>query len=138
MRTIRVLLLLTTAIVLAGCGEMASNVADSNEPHGRYGGVGIYGAGKVWSHLKVADESTDPNAATIKDDDAVIVVVDSKTGEVRECGNYSGYCTNIQPWAKFVAGTPVKVTMHAADIEDSNTSAATVTENASDDPSPKP
>lgn len=62
-----------------------------------------------------------PNAAsaTTADDEHVIVVVDSQSGEVRECGDYSGVCASFNPWTRAIAGqqiTPVQLTKHAADL----------------------
>ena len=50
----------------------------------------------------------------------MIVTVDSDTGEIRECGNYSGLCVSMNPWTKAVAPqqhTPVTVGAHAAELE---------------------
>ncbi len=67
-------------------------------------------------------------AATAADDEHVIVVVDSQTGEVRECGDYSGLCVSLNPWTKAVAreqASPVTLTKHLADvIQDQNAQAA--------------
>jgi hypothetical protein len=44
------------------------------------------------------------------DDQAIIVVVDSATGEIRSCGDLSGYCIGQNPWKKPLAsgqGAPV-------------------------------
>lgn len=61
----------------------------------------------------------DAAAATAADDEHVIVVVDSQTGEIRECGDYSGQCISMNPWTKVIApelAAPVKLTQHAADL----------------------
>jgi hypothetical protein len=61
----------------------------------------------------------DPTSATTADDEHVIVVVDSQTGEIRECGDYSGVCASFNPWTRAIAGeqaAPVKLTKHAADL----------------------
>ncbi len=35
--------------------------------------------------------------AGLADDEQVIVVVDSDTGEIRQCGALSGYCVGLRP-----------------------------------------
>jgi hypothetical protein len=59
------------------------------------------------------------SAATTADDEHVIVVVDSQTGEVRECGDYTGVCVNMNPWTKAISApqsAPVTLTKHLADV----------------------
>ncbi len=54
------------------------------------------------------------------DDGQVIVVIDRQTGEVRQCGNRSGFCVAMNPWK----GTgrdrtprlPAQLNKHAADL----------------------
>ncbi|HEX4736032.1 MAG TPA: hypothetical protein VH331_00565 [Allosphingosinicella sp.] len=73
--------------------------------------------------------------ATTADDEHIIVVVDTDTGEVRECGDFSGTCTSLNPWTSVIASaqrTPVPLTAHAADVAHD-----TVT-NSSDGEPPKP
>ena len=64
-------------------------------------GIGIYPAGR-----DVAAAGRAPTAAAdacrarrCDDDEQVIVVVDSQTGEIRQCGNLSGHCIGMNPWA---------------------------------------
>ncbi len=94
---------------------MTSTAASDGHNHSRYTGIGIYSPGKLWQEQANAQTKTnqDPALAKIADDEHIIVVVDGKTGEVRECGNYSGYCASIQPWSKMVEGAPVKLSKHA-------------------------
>ncbi|TMJ19235.1 MAG: hypothetical protein E6G92_05390 [Alphaproteobacteria bacterium] len=109
MRSIVLLLLLTP---LAGCDGRPDS--GSGPRHGgRYQGIGTYPAGTLWSRQQ-ADRSRDPASATIADDEQVIVVVDSSTGEVRQCGNLSGYCIRTNPWSG--AAAPARLTAHAADV----------------------
>ena len=106
-------LLLLTAF-LAGCGGRAESGAGPRHG-GRYLGIGIYPAGAMWQRLAGAARSDDGAAATLRDDEQVIVVVDSRTGEIRQCGNLSGHCIRMNPWA----GQPgaVRLTGHRADEE---------------------
>jgi len=101
--------------LLSGCGPMMNHRQPDRAPHGHYAGIGIYAPGKLWAQIVPADGEAkqDPALAKRSDDEAVIVVVDSRTGEVRECGNLSGYCASIQPWNKAVRGAPISLTKHA-------------------------
>lgn len=88
--------------------------------HGRYAGIGVFDAGKLWSKMAVPAKAASPQAATTADDEHVIVVVDTDTGDVRECGDYSGYCAAMNPWTQAIAPQqrmPVPLTAHAADLE---------------------
>jgi hypothetical protein len=48
-----------------------------------------------------------PTARQI-DDQAIIVVEDSRTGEVRACGDLTGYCVGMNPWT-----LPLSAARHA-------------------------
>ena len=121
---------LIAAVALGGCDGGADWRGEgSKQHHGRYAGIGIYPADKMWSEMTVADKPKDKAAATTADDQNVIVVVDSNTGEIRQCGNLSGYCVGMNPWGHALAGTqsaPLGLDKHAADIEEavSNETAA--------------
>lgn len=55
-----------------------------------------------------------PAARTI-DDQAIIVVIDSDTGEIRGCGDLSGYCIGMNPWSKALTAAqiaPINLTEH--------------------------
>lgn len=41
-----------------------------------------------------------PDRPAAGGDEHVMVVVDSVSGEVRECGDHSGYCIAMNPWAQ--------------------------------------
>jgi len=61
--------------------------------------------------------SQDPAAAKLADDEHVIVVLDSHTGEIRQCGDHSGFCVAMNPWTSTAAASaPVKLVKHAADL----------------------
>lgn len=50
--------------------------------------------------MATANPSAAPEVARLSDDEHVVVVVDSLTGEIRQCGDLSGYCVGMNPWAK--------------------------------------
>ena len=69
--------------------------------------------------MAATNRARDAAAANLGDDDHVIVVVDSRTGEIRQCGNYSGHCIGMNPWAGPLGqgqAAPVPLTKHAADL----------------------
>ena len=61
---------------------------------------------------------SDTAAAKLEDDEHIIVIIDSHTVEVRQCGDYSGVCVAMNPWAAqgSRSATPVKLKKHAADL----------------------
>ena len=61
---------------------------------------------------------SDSAAAKLEVDEHVIVVVDSHTGEVRQCGDYSGVCVVMNPWTGPGSrnAMPVRLKKHAANI----------------------
>lgn len=100
---------------LAGCSN-AEDATGEARHQGRYVGIGIYSPSKLWSLLKPAGPPKDKGVATLDDDSHVIVLIDSKTGEVRQCGNLSGYCVRMNPWNGSVHAAPASLTKHAADL----------------------
>ena len=60
----------------------------------------------------------DAAMARLEDDEHIIVVLDSHTGEVRQCGDHSGFCVSMNPWTGTGAqvALPAKLTKHAADL----------------------
>ncbi len=108
--------LLCGALLLAGCHRV-SQAPEDRSPHGRFGGIGIYDAGRMWRQMATHD-TKDPALAKLADDEHIIVVIDSHTGEVRQCGDHSGQCVAMNPWAgSGVPGLPIPVTMHAAELD---------------------
>ena len=106
------------ALALAGCSAPASS-SQGTEAHGRYAGIGTYSPGELWSRMATA-QAPATNDAAIADDEHVIVVVDNQTGEVRECGDYSGICVSMNPWTRAIAkeqASPVKLTMHLREVQ---------------------
>ena len=105
---------------LSGCS--GTEAWDGPGPrHGeRYAGVGIYWAGELWQRMVTAARPADGSAATLRDDETVIVVVDSRTGEIRQCGNLTGYCIRMNPWSGPLGreqALPVNLTEHRADLD---------------------
>jgi hypothetical protein len=102
-KPISLLLILTGAITLAGCKPQAAAL-DQARP-GRYAGVGLYAPSEAWK--RIVDTALPKGAAKagLVDDEQVIVVVDSDTGEVRQCGALSGYCVGVKPWGHAVSQT---------------------------------
>ena len=106
-RTLRLKAAAVAAVaLLGGCRQnAATNQWELGiEPsQGRYLGVGIYAPGAAWTRV------TRPRAGDVKlgDDQAIIVVTDSRSGEVRACGDLSGYCVAMNPWAKASRRAPI-------------------------------
>ena len=107
------LILALSALALTGCQKAGEVAADAGKPgvRGRYVGVGIY-------RVETRPEQADPAAATLVDDDHVIVVLDTATGELRQCGNMSGHCLASKPWAKTTSAqpAPARVLKHLEDL----------------------
>lgn len=105
---------------LAGCDSAPDDSGSSGLRNGRYVGIGVFNSGVLWSQMRVAKPLEDISTARIADDEHIIVVVDTKTGQVRECGDYSGYCITMNPWTKAVDPSmelPVSLIRHASDID---------------------
>jgi len=102
---------------LCGCNQFPTASPFPPSGHGRYASVGIYGPGRQWTKLMADQQAKDPDLARPIDDQAIIVVQNSATGEVRACGDLTGYCIGMNPWkAPLLASqiTPVKLTEHVA------------------------
>ena len=112
--------ILVALFLLGGCDRGSDGGGIVRAPrHGRFGGIGVFEAGPLWSKLAVTKPAGNAQAATTADDEHVIVVVDTDTGEVRECGDLSGTCAAFNPWTRAVAsgqGAPVSLTAHAEDL----------------------
>ena len=113
--------ILVAGLALGGCHKVSSWTDDDTKPrHGRFAGIGIYPADKMWPQITGADKPKDKALATTADDQNIIVVVDGETGEIRQCGNLSGYCVGMNPWGHALAGkqnAPLGLDKHVADIE---------------------
>lgn len=116
------LLLLVIISTVAGCRKVETSAyTSSNRSEGRYHGVGIAVPGDQLRKIADAPEPTFDKAATLRDDDYVIFVTDTKTGEVRECGNRSGFCVKIQPWTKSAPEAPLALTEHSKESDADDT-----------------
>jgi hypothetical protein len=115
--------LVVLAIGASACRRMADADADSgaaHDPTGRAGptgyvGVGIYTPSLAWQRLVEASTKTTPDPALARkvDDQVVIVVQNSRTGDIRACGDMTGYCVGMNPWARPPGQvTPVSLTDH--------------------------
>jgi hypothetical protein len=108
------------ALSLGGCQKAPGGAASSLTPQskGRYVGVGLFPAGRMWEQVVVADPAKD-SAARPADDEEIIVVLDSTTGELRQCGNLSGACIGMNPWAKPASQmAPTALVKHAQQLDD--------------------
>jgi len=137
MLAVRLTLIAMLLTLLSGCGQRTGPAVLDGAPHGRYAGIGIFSPGKLWAQIVPADREAkqDPALAKLADDEAIIVVVDSRTGEVRECGNLSGYCASVQPWTRAVSGGPIRLLKHSDEVGDTNTPANTVADAPTDNAS---
>lgn len=117
MRALSMLALaLTTA--LSACGQPIGVSSPGDKNPGRYTGIGVVSAGRMWSQRAITTPVSDPAAATLADDEHIIVVVDTHTGEVRQCGDQSGICVTMNPWSGAPpAGLPAKLKRHATDLD---------------------
>jgi hypothetical protein len=104
---------------LCGCNKPAEGSFSGSTGHGRYAGVGLYPAGQMWSQIVAANTPKDAAASRPNDDEQVIVVVDTVTGELRQCGNLTGNCVGMNPWAKPLVASqiaPIPLAKHADQI----------------------
>ena len=76
--------LLLMGVMGLGACHRPSALAGGSEAHGRYAGAGVYPAGRMWAQMSGATAPKDAASARIGDDEQVIVVVDSRTGELRQ------------------------------------------------------
>ncbi len=118
MRHWNIAVAVVAAMGLCGCDKSAEGTLGGSNRHDRYLGVGVYPAGQMWSRMVVANAPKDAASAKTNDDEQVIVVIDSKTGELRECGNLTGYCVGMNPWTNPLTTTqhaPIRLTKHTDD-----------------------
>ncbi|WP_294120857.1 hypothetical protein [Sphingomonas sp.] len=111
--------LLMPGLFLAGCNmQDADMTGTSAKGQGRYAGIGTFGVDSLWEQMAGVAEPKDPAAARPADDTQIIVVIDSHSGEVRQCGNNSGYCVTMKPWGSPGApnAAPVLLKKHASDL----------------------
>jgi hypothetical protein len=115
---------LIAGLALAGCTKPSDAPADATFPffggHGRFLGVGIYTPGTAWTQIVDAQRKVATSYAQLVDDQAVIVVEDSRTGEIRACGDLTGYCIGMNPWKTALVQSrtaPIKLMSHAGDTD---------------------
>jgi hypothetical protein len=112
-----------SCVALGSCQRNEGARSDSlfgSSARGRYQGVAVYAPGRMWTQVARAGAPSNAAAATLDDDEQVIVVVDTATGELRQCGNLSGFCIAMNPWAKSATpstAAPAPLTKHARDFE---------------------
>jgi len=101
------------AASLAGCrGGVGTSLGGA---HGRYVGVGIYTPTAEWRALVGNGQPSSSLAARREDDQVILVTADSTTGEMRACGDLSGYCVGFNPWKAPLGAlqtAPAPVTAH--------------------------
>lgn len=119
--------LLPLLLVLPACQQGAAVDNGTDAEGGRYAGIGTYASDSLWAHVQGAPPPGTPEAARLKDDSQIIVVVDRQTGEVRQCGNRSGFCTAMNPWKGAAPSLPARLDRHA----DDEAGATNAAENAS-------
>jgi hypothetical protein len=104
------------SLCLVACIKHPAERAGANPAHhGRYVGIGIYGPGVPWTRMVAAQKAKQTPAAVPIDDQAILVVTDSDTGEIRACGDLTGYCIGMNPWNKALVPSqiaPISLTEH--------------------------
>ena len=113
------IILLLAGCILTGCNQQdaANDVEAMAKSPGRYAGIGTFDVGRMWQQMAGAPASKDPKAASLADDEHVIVVLDSHTGEVRQCGDHSGVCVAMNPWSGKPLAAPTVLAKHAAELD---------------------
>jgi hypothetical protein len=111
--------ILVLGLALGGCNKADEAEYGTNpKPQGRYAGIGTFEAGRMWNQAAGAVAPKDPATAKLEDDEHVIVVIDTRTGEVRQCGDHSGVCVAMNPWTSAGGLTaPVALKKHAAELD---------------------
>jgi hypothetical protein len=115
MRAAKALLVLLP-LMMAGC-DRAEDAAGAGTPsRGRYAGIGIYSPSELWAQQSAAKAPADSSTAKLSDDEAIVVSIDSKSGEIRQCGNNSGHCVSLSAWGQNAIQTPLKLLKHAEGV----------------------
>jgi len=105
-------------VFVSGCNRSPEAAASGSRSPGRFAGIGVFDAGRLWAEMKGSPSQADVAAARLEDDEHVIVVLDSHTGETRQCGDHTGFCVSMNPWtgAGAQVALPAKLTKHASDL----------------------
>ena len=118
-RSVGLLAIAVCSVGLAGCQRGAvwggALWGGANGTRGRYVGVGIYTPTAEWRMLIGKEQPSSPAAAQRQDDQVILVTADSTTGELRACGDLSGYCVGFNPWKAPLGAlqtAPVPVATH--------------------------
>jgi hypothetical protein len=105
-------------LTVSGCNKSLAVEGDGTASRGRYSGIGTYPADRLWEQRKTENATTEGDRAALADDGHIIVVVDTQTGEVRQCGNNSGQCVRMSPWSQQPTPLlPATLTKHAVDLD---------------------
>ncbi len=92
--------------LLAMLGACSRRMEGPPQAQGHYAGVGVFAAGRAWPALS-AGAGARPDVAGLADDETIVAVTDTRTGEIRECGALSGVCVGFNPWLRPAgAGAP--------------------------------
>jgi len=104
-------------LVLTGCSDRP--ISSQANKFGRFTGIGVFEAGRLWPQVAAVSGRAAFRVASPADDEHIIVVVDTTTGEVRQCGDLSGRCISMNPWRPLGAGTtaPVTVGKHLSELD---------------------
>jgi hypothetical protein len=123
--------------LLSACNRNDEATAPGPKSPGRYAGIGTFEAGRLWREMAGAPSSKDLATAKLDDDEHVIVVLDSHTGEVRQCGDHSGFCVAMNPWTTpGSTAVPVRLKKHAAEASDDDQASAGRVENVMNEAAP--
>jgi hypothetical protein len=88
--------------------------------YGPYQDVGLYSPSPQWTRLAANQQEKDPDAAKPIDDQIIVVVEDSRSGEVRACGDLTSYCIGMNPWKTDLASSqvaPIRLTEHVKPLK---------------------
>ena len=117
----RPILMVMAVLALASCGQDAATDLQGGPAKSpdRYSGIGTFPTDRLWKQLANPPAVNDPKAASVADDEQIIVVIDGHTGEVRQCGDHSGVCVAMNPWSSSASpiAAPMKLTKNAADLD---------------------
>ena len=102
---------------LCGCDRAATFAGLSDDAHAHYASIGIYAPGESWPRIAGPQQAKSGAPAIPLDDQAIFVVMNSRTGEIRACGDLTGYCIGMNPWKSALIATqvaPIAMKQHAA------------------------